>query len=73
MHNVSHIHAMLLLPLIEEQRSISNSLIVEVHVTLRLVLSSGLRPGSKVCSENMTDWPYLWLGYQEQDDFCPKG
>ena len=73
MHNVSHIHAMLLLPLIEEQRSISNSLIVEVHVTLGLVLSSGLRPGSKVCSENMTDWPYLSLGYQKQDEFCPTG
>ena len=73
MDNVSHIHAMLLLPLIEEQRSILNSLIAELHVTLGLVVSSGLRPGSKVCSENMTDWPYLSQGYQEQHEFCPKG
>lgn len=67
---------MLLLPLIKEQRGILKSLIAEVHVTLGLVLSSyshlaGLRPGSKVCAENMMDWPYLSLGYQEQDEFCP--
>ena len=26
-----------------------------------IVLSGGLRPGSEVCSENMTDWQYLLL------------
>ena len=32
----------------------------------------GLRPGLKVCSENMIDWQCLSLGYPEQNNFLPK-
>ena len=35
-------------------------------------ISRGLRPGSKVCSENMNDWQYLSLGDLEQNEFFPK-
>ena len=35
-------------------------------------ISRVLRPGSKVCSENMNDWQYLSLGDLEQNEFFPK-
>ena len=31
-----------------------------------------LRPVSKVCSQNISDWRYLSLEYLEQDEIFPK-
>ena len=46
------------------------------HVTARpekeIDISRGLRPGSKVCSENMNDLHNLSQGGLEQNEFSPK-
>ena len=39
---------------------------------LNRALLRGLRPGSKVGSENKNDWKYLSLGDLEPNEFFPK-
>ena len=43
------------------------------HVLKRFAsYSRGLRPGSKMCSENISKWQYLSLGNLEQNELFPK-
>ena len=36
------------------------------------IFSRGLRPGSKMCSEQMNNWQYLSIGDLEQNELFPK-
>ena len=47
-------------------------LITESQGSTALAYSSGLRPGSKGCSELMNDLQYLLLGDLEQNKLFPK-